>query len=146
MEAFQQAVIQRQLVTMSETHVQHVTPEKNSQCSTCPSADKLRVFRFAIILIVYLQKGKTMNGNYYTKLLQRLSIAYLDKNNGLFHQDINILAYTSTRTTVPTGKVLETSLMTASGYCPPPFSSKVVKTNDEQLCRQRRSALSLLVE
>ena len=106
-------MILRQLVTISETHVYHATPEKNSQCSTCPSADKLRVFRFAIILIVYLQKGKTMNGNYYTKLLQRLSIAHLDKKNGLFHQDINTPAHTSTRTTVPNGKVLETSLMTA---------------------------------
>ena len=101
----------RRFITMDETWVHHVTPETKEQskqwtargesapkkAKTIPSAGKVMASVFwdarGIIFIDYLQKGKTINGEYYANLLQRLSAEikkkrpHLAKKKVLFHQD-----------------------------------------------------------
>jgi len=101
----------RRFITMDETWVHHFTPETKEQskqwtekgesapnkAKTVPSAGKIMASVFwdacGIILIDYLQKGRTINGEYYANLLQRLGDEikekrpHLAKKKVLFHQD-----------------------------------------------------------
>lgn len=101
----------RRFVTMDETWVHHYTPETKEQsrqwiekgesapkkAKTVPSAGKVMASVFwdakGIIFIDYLQPGKTINGQYYTNLLQHLSEEikkkrpHLAKKKVLFHHD-----------------------------------------------------------
>ena len=98
-------------LTQDECWVHHFEPETKRQSmqwkhSTSPapkkakvvsSAGKVMAFVFwdakGIVLIDYLQKGKTINGEYYAKLLRELRQAIKSKRSGkltkgvLLHQD-----------------------------------------------------------
>ena len=106
----------RRFVTVDETWIHHYTPETKEQskqwvtkgesapkkAKTVPSAGKIMATVFwdsqGIILIDYLEKGKTITGAYYSSLLDRLKTELLEKRprlahkNVLFHQQ-----YTSSR-------------------------------------------------
>lgn len=101
----------RRYVTMDETWLHHFTPESKRSSSewtargepspkrakTQQSAGKVMASVFwdtrGIIFIDYLEKGKTINSDYYMALLERLKdeIAkkrpHLKKKKVLFHQD-----------------------------------------------------------
>ena len=101
----------RRFITMDDTWIHHFTPEIKEQskqwtergdwapkkAKTILSAGKVMTSVYwdarRIILIDYLPKGKTINGENYANLLQRLSDeigkkrSYLAKNKVLFHQD-----------------------------------------------------------
>lgn len=101
----------RRFITMDETWVHYFTPETKEQskqwtargesapkkAKTVPSAGKVMASVFwdarGIIFIDYLPRGKTINGEYYANLLQRLSEEikikrpHLSKKKVLFHQD-----------------------------------------------------------
>jgi hypothetical protein len=80
-----------QFITMDETWIHHYTPESKQQskqrteagCSapkktrSVPSAEKARASVFwdaeGILFIYYLEKGKTITGEYYYNLLTRLN-------------------------------------------------------------------------
>ncbi|XP_076667941.1 histone-lysine N-methyltransferase SETMAR-like [Andrena cerasifolii] len=106
-----QAEFSRRFITMDETWVHHYTPEAKEQskqwtergesapkkAKTVPTAGKVMASVFwdarGIILIDYLQRGKTINGEYYANLLQRLSEEIKEKRpqlatkKALLHQD-----------------------------------------------------------
>lgn len=108
----------RRFVTVDETWVHHYTPETKEQskqwigpgeptpkkAKTIFSANKVMATVFwdarGIIYIDYLEKGKTITGQYYADLLQRLSHEvkikrpHLAKKKILFHHD-NAPAHTS---------------------------------------------------
>ena len=110
----------RRFITMDETWVHYFTPETKEQskqwtrrgepapkkAKTVPSAGKVMASVFwdcrGIIFIDYLQKGKTINGEYYANLLHQLSEKisekrpHLAKKKILFHQD-NAPVHTSAR-------------------------------------------------
>lgn len=112
----------RRLVTMDETWIHHYTPESNRQSAewleagesrpkrprTQQSAGKVLASIFwdakGIIFIDYLEKGKTINSEYYMSLLTRLKeeIAakrpHMNKKKLLFHHD-NAPAHASKVTT-----------------------------------------------
>jgi [histone H3]-lysine36 N-dimethyltransferase SETMAR len=101
----------RRFITVDETWVHHYTPETKEQskqwthkgspppkkAKTVLSAGKVMASVFwdshGIILVDYLEKGKTINGEYYANLLQQLSDKikekrpHLAKKKVLFHQD-----------------------------------------------------------
>lgn len=101
----------RRYVTMDETWIHHYTPESKRQSSewtgpgesrpkrpkTQQSAGKVMASVFwdthGILFIDYLEKGKTINSDYYCALLDRLKdeIAlkrpHMKKKKILFHQD-----------------------------------------------------------
>ena len=101
----------RRYVTMDETWLHHFTPESNRQSDewtahdepnpkrgkTQQSAGKVMASVFwdaqGIIFIDYLQKGQTINSDYYIALLDRLKDEivkkrpHLKKKKVLFHQD-----------------------------------------------------------
>ena len=101
----------RRFVTMDETWLRHFTPESNRQSAewsardeptpkrgkTQQSTGKVMASVFwdahGIIFIDYLEKGKTINSDYYIAQLERLKdeIAekrpHLKKKKVLFHQD-----------------------------------------------------------
>lgn len=101
----------RRYVTMDETWIHHYTPESKRQSSewtgpgesrpkrakTQQSAGKIMASVFwdahGILFIDYLEKGKTINSDYYCALLDRLKeeIAkkrpHMKKKKLLFHQD-----------------------------------------------------------
>lgn len=101
----------RRYITMDETWLHHYTPESNRQSAewtardephpkrgkTQQSAGKVMASVFwdarGIIFIDYLEKGQTINSDYYTALLEQLKdeIAkkrpHLKKKKVLFHQD-----------------------------------------------------------
>lgn len=101
----------RRLVTMDETWVHHYTPETKQQskqwveadgpapkkAKSIPSAGKVMASVFwdakGILLIDYLEKGRTITGEYYSQLLDQLDVAISEKRPGLkkkkiiFHQD-----------------------------------------------------------
>lgn len=109
----------RRFVTCDETWIHHSTPETKQQskqwlergsappkkAKSILSANKVMASVFwdakGILLIDYLQKGATINGQYYAELLQKLNDALRAKRPGmakkkvLFHQD-NAPAHTST--------------------------------------------------
>ena len=98
-------------ITMDETWIHHYTPESKQQskqwteagCSapkktrSVPSAGKVMASVFwdaeGILFIDYLEKGKTITGEYYSNLLTRLDEKIREKRPGLqkkkiiFHQD-----------------------------------------------------------
>ena len=98
-------------LTQDEFWVHHFEPETKRQSmqwkhSTSPAPKKVKVVSSAgkvmasvfwdakgIVFIDYLQKGKTINGEYYTKLLRELRQAIKSKRPGkltkgaLLHQD-----------------------------------------------------------
>jgi histone-lysine N-methyltransferase SETMAR len=98
-------------ITMDETWIHHYTPESKQQskqwteagCSvpkktrSVPSAGKVMASVFwdaeGILFIGYLEKGKTITGEYYSNLLTRLDEKICEKRPGLqkkkiiFHQD-----------------------------------------------------------
>jgi hypothetical protein len=91
----------RQFITMDETWIHHCTPEPKEQskqwteagCSapkktrSVPSARKVMASVFwdaeGILYIDYLEKGKTIIGEYYSNLLPRLDKKILEKRPGL---------------------------------------------------------------
>ena len=101
----------RRLITVDETWIQHYTPETKIQskkwtaegepapkkAKTVFSAGKVMATVFwdshGVILIDYLQKGKTITGVYYASLLDKLKAEiakkrpHLQKKKILFHQD-----------------------------------------------------------
>ena len=101
----------RRYVTMDETWLHHFTPESNRQSAewtatdepapkrgkTQQSAGKVMASVFwdehGILFIDYLEKGKTINSDYYTALLERLKVEiaekrpHMKKKKVLFHQD-----------------------------------------------------------
>lgn len=108
----------RRFVTVDETWVHYYTPETKVQskqwvspgekaprkAKVIPSAGKVMATIFwdahGILLIDYLQKGRTITGAYYVELLDRLDAEikrkrpHLAKKKVLFHQD-NAPAHTS---------------------------------------------------
>ena len=109
----------RRLITVDETWIHHYTPETKNQskqwvepggsapkkAKTVKSADKVMATVFwdshGILLIDYLEKGKTITGEYYAALLDQLNDKikekrqYLKKKKVLFLQD-NAPVHTST--------------------------------------------------
>lgn len=101
----------RRFVTMDETWVHHYTPETKQQskqwvkaggpapkkAKSIPSAGKVMASVFwdakGILLIDYLEKGRTITGKYYSNLLDQLDAKIREKRPGLkkkkiiFHQD-----------------------------------------------------------
>jgi histone-lysine N-methyltransferase SETMAR len=101
----------RRFITMDETWIHHYTPESKQQskewteagCSapkkirSVPSAGKFMASVFwvaeGILFIDYLEKGKTITGEYYSNLLTRLDKKVREKRPGLqkkkiiFHLD-----------------------------------------------------------
>lgn len=101
----------RRYITMDETWLHHYTPESNRQSAewterdeptpkrgkTQRSAGKVMASVFwdahGIIFIDYLEKGRTINSDYYIALLERLNDEikkkrpHLKKKKVLFHQD-----------------------------------------------------------
>lgn len=101
----------RRFVTMDETWVHHYTPESKKQskqwveaggsapkkAKSVPSAGKVMASVFwdakGILLIDYLPKGQTINGEYYANLLDQLDAKIRENRPGLkkkkiiFHQD-----------------------------------------------------------
>ena len=108
----------RRFITVDETWIHHYTPESKQQskqwigpgeptpkkAKTILSANKVMATVFwdakGIIFIDYLEKGKTINGQYYAELLQRLKDEvknkrpHLAKKKIMFHHD-NALANSS---------------------------------------------------
>ncbi|XP_014486228.1 PREDICTED: uncharacterized protein LOC106750413 [Dinoponera quadriceps] len=79
----------RQVVTVHETWIHHYTPETKEQWTspgkralkktkTVPSAGKVMATVFwdtqGVTFIDYLEKGKTMTGQYYADLLERFDV------------------------------------------------------------------------
>lgn len=109
----------RRLITVDETWIHHYTPETKIQskqwtakgepapkkAKSVFSAGKVMATVFwdshGVILIDYLQKGKTITGAYYASLLDKLKAEiadkrpHLQKKKILFHQD-NAPSHTST--------------------------------------------------
>lgn len=101
----------RRYVTMDETWLHHYTPESNRQSASWTASDEPRPQRpktqqsagkvmasvfwdaHGIIFIDYLQKGQTINSDYYIALLERLKAEiakkrpHLNRKKVLFHQD-----------------------------------------------------------
>lgn len=101
----------RRYVTVDETWIHYYTPEMKEQskqwtspderapkkAKTIPSAGKVMATVFwdskGIILIDYLEKGKTITGQYYADLLDRFNAKlrekrpHLSKKKVLFHHD-----------------------------------------------------------
>jgi len=91
----------RRIITMDETWIHHYTPESKQQskqwteagCSaptqtrSGPSAGKVMASVFwgaeGILFIDYLEKGKTITGEYYSNLLTRLDEKIREKRPGL---------------------------------------------------------------
>jgi histone-lysine N-methyltransferase SETMAR len=91
----------RRFITMDETWIYHYTPESKQQskqwteagCSapkktrSVPSAGKVMALVFwdaeGILLINYLEKGKTITGKYYSHLLTRLDEKIREKRSRL---------------------------------------------------------------
>lgn len=114
-------------VTVDETWIHHYTPETKSQSAqwvspgegapkkakTIPSAGKVLATIFwdskGIILIDYLEKGRTITGQYYANLLDRFDAEvkskrpHLAKKKILFHHD-NAPAHSSA---IATAKLVE---------------------------------------
>jgi len=108
----------RRFITVDETWIYHYTPETKQQskqwveaggsapkkAKTDPSAGKVMATVFwdsqGVVLIDYLEKGKTINGEYYAALLEQLNDAvktkrpHLAMKKVLFHHD-NEPAHTS---------------------------------------------------
>lgn len=117
----------RRFVTVDETWIHHYTPEMKEQskqwtssgehapkkAKTVPSAGKVMATVFwdskGIIFIDYLEKGRTITGQYYAQLLDRFDDAlkrkrpHLIKKKVLFHHD-NAPAHSSH---VATAKLVE---------------------------------------
>lgn len=109
----------RRFITVDETWIHHYTPETKVQskqwveagssapkkAKTTPSAGKIMATVFwdahGIIFIDYLEKGKTITGEYYASLLVKLNDVikekrpHLVKKKVLFHHD-NAPAHSST--------------------------------------------------
>lgn len=117
----------RRFITVDETWIHHYTPETKEQskqwrfstesapkkAKTVLSAGKVMATVFwdahGIILVDYLEKGKTITGPYYAMLLDRLDAAikelrpHLQKKKILFHHD-NAPAHSSA---IATAKLVE---------------------------------------
>jgi histone-lysine N-methyltransferase SETMAR len=88
-------------ITVDETWIHHYTPESKQQSkhwteagcsaqkktSSVPSAGKVMTSVFwdaeGILFIDYLEKGKTITGEYYSNLLARLDEKFCEKRPGL---------------------------------------------------------------
>lgn len=129
----------RRFITVDETWIHYYTPETKEQskqwmfkgesapkkAKTVPSAGKVMATVFwdsqGIIFIDYLEKGKTITGNYYSSLLDKLNTELPEKRprmarkKVLFHHD-NAPAHTSA---VSTAKLLEIRFEIVSH---PPYS------------------------
>jgi len=92
---------ERRFITMNEAWIHHYTPESRQQskqwteagCSapkktrSVPSAGKVMASVFwdveGILFIDYLEKSKTITGEYYSNLLSRLDVKIREKRPGL---------------------------------------------------------------
>jgi [histone H3]-lysine36 N-dimethyltransferase SETMAR len=110
------------IIIVDETWIHHITPEtkeqskqrtaKDESTPTTPKKDKtvlstekimVTVFwdSYGIVLIDYLEKGKTITGVYYASLIDKLKAEiakkrpHLEKKKVLFHQDNNKPFHTS---------------------------------------------------
>lgn len=129
----------RRFVTVDETWIHYYTPETKQQskqwvkmgesapkkAKTVPSAGKVMATVFwdsqGIILIDYLQKGKTITGAYYSSLLDRLKTELQEKRPRLAHKKVlfhhdNAPAHTSA---IVVAKLLEIEFQLVSH---PPYS------------------------
>lgn len=101
----------RRFITVDESWIHHYTPETKQQskqwigpgesapkkAKTVPSAGKVMATVFwdsrGVVLIDYLEQGRTITGAYYSSLLDKLNDAikvkrpHLAKKRVLFHQD-----------------------------------------------------------
>lgn len=96
----------RRFITVDETWIHHYTPETKEQskqwteaggsapkkAKTIQSAGKVMATVFwdfkGILLIDYLQKGKTINSEYYCNILDQLNVKIREKRPGLQHKKI----------------------------------------------------------
>jgi len=96
----------RRFVTVDETWIHHYTPETKEQskqwvlkgesapkkAKTIPSAGKIMATVFwdsqGIILIDYMEKGKTITGAYYSSILDRLKTELQEKRPRLAHKKV----------------------------------------------------------
>jgi len=69
----------RQFITMDETWIHHYTPESKQQSTV----DRSRLFSAKEDKEDYLEKGKTITGEYYSNLLTRLDEKIREKRPGL---------------------------------------------------------------
>ncbi|KAL0901883.1 hypothetical protein ABMA27_007038 [Loxostege sticticalis] len=103
----------RRYVTVDETWVHHYTPETKQQSKQWTSAGELMATIFwdsqGIILIDFMEKGKTITGAYYAALLGKfhevlmMKRPHLAKKKVIFHHD-NAPAHTSA---IATSKLVE---------------------------------------
>ena len=102
-------VLKRRLVTVDETWIHHYTPESKRQSKqwighgeavpkkarTTHSADKVMASVFwdvkGVLLIDYLEHGKTVTGQYYAALLDRLKSAIQEKRPGMAKKKVLFL-------------------------------------------------------
>ena len=100
----------RQFITMNETWIHHYTPESKKQskqwtetdCSVpkktilVPSAGKIMASVFwdaeGILFIDYLEKDKTITGEYYSNLLSRPDGKIREKSPGLQKKKNHLLS------------------------------------------------------
>jgi histone-lysine N-methyltransferase SETMAR len=99
----------RQFITMDETWIHHYTPESKQQsnqwteagCSApktrpVPSAGKVMASVFwdaeGILIIDYLEKGKTITREYYSNLLTRVDKKIHEKRPGLQKKKNHLLS------------------------------------------------------
>jgi hypothetical protein len=87
----------RQFITMDETWIHHYTPESKQQSKqwteagysapkktrSIPSAGKVMASVFWDAEGIYLEKGKTITGEYYSNLFTRLDKKICEKRPGL---------------------------------------------------------------
>ena len=95
----------RRFITMDETWIHHYTPESKQQskqwteagCSapkktrSIPSAGKVMASVFWDVFIDYLEKGKTITGEYYSNLLTRLDEKIREKRLGLQKKKLSFI-------------------------------------------------------
>ena len=130
----------RRFITVDETWIHHYTPERKEQskqwieaggnapkkAKRVPSAGKVMATVFwdykNVLLIDYLQKGKTINSEYYCSLLDQLHAQIrikrpaLKKKRIIFHQD-NARVHTSVLT-MAKFKELNYELLDHPAYSP----------------------------
>lgn len=97
------------LVTQDETWVPHFDPESNAEsrqwkhpaspppkkCRVVRSAGKVMVTVFwdadGVLLVDFLEQGRTINGEYYASLLEQLRAAIIEKRRGKMSKGVRLL-------------------------------------------------------
>ncbi|XP_078671015.1 histone-lysine N-methyltransferase SETMAR-like [Branchiostoma floridae x Branchiostoma belcheri] len=85
----------KRFVTQDETWIHHVDPESKQQSKQVSSAGKVMASVFwdseGIIMIDYLQRGKTINAEYYASKLRQLRAAIEEKRSGKLEAGVLLL-------------------------------------------------------